>query len=80
MSNPQEDRPILNAIFDDLGAMRDEDRTFQKEVLDRLLRIEKRLASLEGTEGVLIEKLMEVRVEQLELQRRTLDLERKSTQ
>ena len=37
MPNPQEDRPILNAIFDDLGAMRDEDRTFQKEVLDRLL-------------------------------------------
>jgi len=80
MPNPQEDRPILNAIFDDLGAMRDEDRTFQKEVLDRLLRIEKRLASLEGTEGVLIEKMMEVRVEQGELERRTLDLERRSDQ
>jgi len=80
MPNPQEDRPILNAIFDDLGAMRDEDRTFQKEVLDRLLRIEKRLASLEGTEGVLIEKMMEVRVGQNELERRTLDLERRSEQ
>jgi hypothetical protein len=80
MPNLEGEPTILDVTFEEVRVVRDEARTFQKEVLDRLLRIEKRLSSLEGHEGVLISKMTDVQVRLDELERRTLDLERKSGQ
>ena len=84
---PEETKPTQPLLADILEEMRGgfarietELHDFRSETNDRLLRIEKRLASLEGTEGVLIDKMTEIQVEQMEIKRRTLDLERKSTQ
>ena len=69
---------MIRGLAEDVRIGFNEAREFRSETGERLLRIEKRIASLEELFRGMLQDWTELRAKQRDLERRTLDLERRA--